>query len=114
MEAILLVLTFGSFLIFWVTTLFFYTPATFNLREMLDSIDETGNLTRTKAPLSAYLTNLETVDNWIMSLPTSDKYLKHDEVKDATVRVRQLRKLIYILTPIMLVGGAVLLLTVDK
>jgi hypothetical protein len=114
MEAFLLVLTFGSFLIFWVTVIFFYTPVTFNLREMLDSIDETGNLTRTKAPLTAYLTSLETVDNWIMTTPTSDKYLKYDEVKRATTRIKKLRKLIYILTPIMVIGGAILLLTVDK
>ena len=81
---------------------------------MLDSIDETGKLTRTKAPLSAYLTNLETVDNWVITIPTSDKYLKFEEVKIATERVKKLRKLIYVLTPIMVVGGAVLLLTVDK
>jgi len=114
METFFVLLTAGSFLILWVTVLIFYTPATFNLREMLDSIDETGELTRTKAPISAYLTNIETLDNWTISIPTAEKYLKHDEVQQTTERVKKLRKVIYIVSPILLTGCVLSMLFATK
>ena len=42
MENVLIILTFGSFLVFWVTTVIFYTPACFNLKTMIDSINKDG------------------------------------------------------------------------
>ena len=104
MENFFVLLSSVSFLILGVTVLIFYTPAIFNLREMMDSIDETGELTRTKAPISAYLTNLETLDNWTISIPTSEKYLKYDEVRQTGEKVKKLRKIIYVVSPILLTG----------
>tara|TARA_B110000091_G_C13553277_1_gene365368 strand:+ start:125 stop:289 length:165 start_codon:yes stop_codon:yes gene_type:complete len=51
METLLLILTFGSFLIFWVTAVIFYTPACFNLQAMIDSVNKNGELTKKQPQL---------------------------------------------------------------
>ena len=113
METILLILTFGSFLIFWVVTVIFYTPACFNLRTMIDSIDADGELTKTKAPISWYLTNFHTLDCWTIGLPKADKYLKYEKLKRTTNRIRNCRKIMAYTAPIMIVCGFILLMIVE-
>ena len=78
----------------------------------MDSIDKDGELTKTQAPTSWYLTNFHTLDCWIISLPKSDKYLKYEQLKRTTNRIRNCRKIMTYAAPIMIVCGFILLITV--
>ena len=113
LEDVLLILSAGSFIIFWVTTVIFYTPACHNLREMINSIDEDGEPTRTKSAQPLYGRSAKTVDDWLIRLPSSDKYLQYSIVKRTSRRIRTYRMLMAILAPIMIICGAILLLTVQ-
>ena len=112
MESTLLILTSVSFLIFFLVLVFFYTPDCFNLRVMMDSIDSDGELTKIRAPKSWYLNNIRTLDCWLISLPKSEKYLKHEQIKQATIRVRNYRKIMLYIAIGMILFGFVLLRTV--
>jgi hypothetical protein len=112
METILLIFTSVSFLIFWIVTVIFYTPACFNLRTMINSIDADGELTKTQASTSWYMTNFHTIDCWTIILPESDKYLKYEQLKWTTNRIRNCRKIMTGTAPIMIICGFILLLTV--
>ena len=113
METILLIVTFGNFLIFWVVTIIFYTPACYNLRTMIDSIDSGGELTKTQAPTSWYLTNIHIVDCWTIGLPKSDKYLKYYQLERTTKRIKTDRKIMTYTAPVMIICGFILLMTVE-
>jgi hypothetical protein len=112
MESILLIFIFVSFLTFWVTIVIFYTPACFNLKTMLDSINNDGELTKTKAPVSWYLTNFQTFDCWTISLPKTEKYLTYEKVNKTVNRIKLCRKIMTYTLPIMIICVAILLLTV--
>jgi hypothetical protein len=113
METILLILTSFSFLIFWIETVMFYTPDCFNLRTMIDSIDRDGELTKTKASTSWYLTNFHTLDCWTISLPKTEKYLKYDIVNKTANRIRVSRMIMAYTAPMMIISGFILLMTVS-
>jgi hypothetical protein len=113
METVLLILISSSFLIFWVTTVIFYTPACFNLKTMIESINRDGELTKTKAPLSWYLTNFHTLESWTIGLPKSTKYLKYEIVTKTTSRIRLYRKIMAYTSPIMIICGIILLMIVE-
>ncbi|PCI99380.1 MAG: hypothetical protein COB15_04145 [Flavobacteriales bacterium] len=113
MENILLILTSSSFLIFWVTTVIFYTPACFNLKAMIDSINKDGALTKTKAPFSWYFTNFKTLECWTIKLPKSEKHLKYNKLAKTTVRIRIYRKIRASLAPVIIICGFILLMTVE-
>ena len=72
---------------------------------MMDSIDSDGELTKTKAPASWYLTNFRTLDCWTIGLPKSDKYLKYEQLKRTTNRISNCRKIMAYTAPIMIVCG---------
>ncbi len=113
METILLILTFGGFLIFWITTVIIYTPACFNLKTMIKDINENGELTKTKAPISWYLTNMHTFESWTIGLPKTDKYLKYELVVKTSNKIRICRKIMAYTSPIMIICGFILLMTVE-
>jgi len=113
METLLLILTFGSFLIFWIITVIFYTPASFNLKTMIDDIDRNCELTKTKAPTSWYLTNFHTIESWTIGLPKTDKYLKYEILEKTTKRIRLYRKIMAYTAPIMFICGTILLMNVE-
>jgi hypothetical protein len=113
LQDVLLILTFGSFIAFWITAVIFYTPACHNLREMINSIDEDGELTRSKSSQALYGRSAKTVDDWLIRLPSSDKYLQYDIVKKTSNRIRTYRMLMAVLAPIMIICGAILILTVE-
>ncbi len=113
MEITLLILTSVSFLIFWIVTVVFYTPACFNLRTMMDSIDKDGELTKTQAPTSWYFTNFHTLDCWTIGLPKADKYLKYEKIKRTTNRIRIYRRIMAYTAPVMIVCGFILSMTVE-
>ena len=112
METILLILIIFSFLIFLIVIVIFYTPDCFNLRTMIDSIDCYGELIKTKAPTSWYLTNFHTLECWTISLPKSEKYLKYEIVNKTVNRIRVSRKIMAYTAPIMIICGFILLMTV--
>jgi hypothetical protein len=91
----------------------FYTPACFNSRTMMDSIDADGELTKTQAPTSWYFTNFHTVDCWIIGLPKSDKYLKYEQLKRATNQIRNCGKIMTYTALIMIFCGFILLMIVE-
>jgi hypothetical protein len=76
MDNLALIVVFSSFLFIWIIIVIFYTPACFNLKAMIDSIKKDGKLTKTKAPLFWYITNIYTIESWTITLPKEDKYLK--------------------------------------
>lgn len=80
---------------------------------MINSIDEDGDLTRTKSHQPFYGRSAKTVDDWLIRLPSSDKYLQYEIVKKTSNRIRTYRKLMAVLAPIMIICGAILLLTVE-
>jgi hypothetical protein len=114
MEEFLTIVTSVSFLVLWVTVLFYYTPATFDLREMLDSIDKDGSPKLSESPFARIILSFEAVENWLITIPTAERYLKFEEVKTTTDRVRKLRQRILVVAPIMVIGFLFLLLTVDQ
>jgi hypothetical protein len=115
MEPFLTIVTIVSFLILWVTILYYYTPATFDLREMLDSIDKDGRPKLSESPFQRIILDFEAVENWLITIPTAEKYLKFEEVRTTADRVKKYRKRIIIVSPIVLIGFLLLLLlTVDK
>tara|TARA_R110002049_G_scaffold85790_4_gene218157 strand:- start:424 stop:663 length:240 start_codon:yes stop_codon:yes gene_type:complete len=77
------------------------------------SINKEGKLTKTKAPISWYLTNFHTLDSWTIRLPTTDKYLKYEKVKSAVNRIRLCRKIMAYTAPIMIGCGFILLMTAE-
>ncbi len=109
METLLFILTLGSLLIFWTTIVIFYTPASFNLKTMIDDIDRNGELTKIKAPIIWYLTNSHTLICWTIGLPKTDKYLKYEIVKKTTKRLRLYRKIMAYTAPIAIICGALLM-----
>lgn len=113
METALLILTSGSFLVFWITIVVFYTPSCHNLREMIDSIKQDGDLTRTKSKWMWYGRSAKTIDDWLITLPVEDKYLKYGLVQTTVNRIKIYRRIIMITAPIMVVSGTVLLITVE-
>ncbi len=79
---------------------------------MINSIDKDGELTRTKAPISWYLTNFPATECLVISLPKDEKYLKYDQVNRTSKRIRKYQIIIAVTAPIMIICGAILLLTV--
>ena len=80
---------------------------------MIDSIDADGELTKTQAPISWYLTNLHTLDCWTIGLPKADKYLRYAKLKRTTNRIRNCRKIMAYTAPILIVCGFILFMTVE-
>lgn len=80
---------------------------------MMDSIDVNGELTKTKAPISWYLTNIHTLHCWTIGLPKAEKYLKYEKLKQTTNRIRNCRKIMAYTAPIMIVCGFILLMIVE-
>lgn len=112
METALLTLTFGSFLIFWIVTILFYTPACFELKNMMVSIDTKGKLPQ-KAPTSSSISHFHTIHCWTISLPTSEKYLKFEELQKITKRLRTYLKFMAYTATVMISCGFILLMTVS-
>ena len=112
MEAVLIILTFGSFLTLWVTVAIFYTPSCHNLREMIDSVNQNGELTRTKSKWMWYGRTAKTLDDWIIHLPTKEKYLKYEEVQRVVYRIGMCRKVMSYTALIMIISGMILLMIV--
>jgi uncharacterized protein YlzI (FlbEa/FlbD family) len=79
---------------------------------MIDSINKNGELIKTKAPGSWYLTNFQTLDCWTISLPKTKKYLTYEKVNKTVNRIKLCRKIMTYTAPIMIICGAILLLTV--
>ena len=79
---------------------------------MIDSIDRDGELTKTKAPISWYLINLKTLENWTISLPKTERYLKYKIVSMTANRIKVSRKIMAYTAPIMIICGFILLMTV--
>ena len=80
---------------------------------MIEDINESGELNKTKAPISWYLTNMHTIESWTIGLPQTDKYLKYEIVAKTSKRIRIYRKIMAYTSPIMIVCGFILLMTVD-
>ncbi len=80
---------------------------------MIEDVDKNGELTKTKAPLSWYLTNFHTLENWTIGLPKNDKYLKYDIVIKTANKIRLYRKIMAYTSPIMIICGVILLMTVE-
>jgi hypothetical protein len=114
MEFILIILTAISFLIFWVTTVRFCTPACFNLKTMMNSIEKDGVLTRVKAPRSWRFFNFQTLDCWEIKLPTTENHLKYKQLEIAVKRIKTCREIMVYTAPVMLVCGFILLVIVEK
>jgi len=79
---------------------------------MIDSINKDGVLTNTRASGSSYLTNFQTLDCWTISLPKTEKYLNFEKVKRTVNKIKMCRKIMTYTAPIMIICGAILLLTV--
>ena len=107
MEQILLTILIPSFLAFWIIVVILYTPACFTLRTMIDLIDEEGELKTNKIEWSLG-GNSNTVSNWLISIPTSDKYLQYDKVKTTIDKIRVYRRMIGILGPIIIICAVIL------
>lgn len=112
METILLIITFGSFLLIWIVMIIIYTPACFNLKTMIDSINKDGELTKTKAPFRWYLTNYYTLECWTISLPKTEKYLKYDIVSKTTNKIKISRNFLAYAALAPILCGFILLMTV--
>lgn len=80
---------------------------------MIENINENGQLTKTKAPISWYLTNINTLKSWSIVLPTTDKYLKYELVLKTSKKIRICRKIMVYTSPIIILCGFILLMTVD-
>jgi hypothetical protein len=110
MENTLGVIAGISFVLFWVMVVIFYTPSCFNLKTMIDSINYDGKLTKTKAPLSMYLKNMNTLECWIIPLPKADKYLKHEILRKAINHIRIYRIVISFLLIVVIISSIILYL----
>jgi hypothetical protein len=108
MEQILLISAFSAFLTLWIVSVVFYTPACFRLRSLIDSIDRDGepNVIRIKSSLEY---SFKTLENWLISLPASDKYLKHHLVVRAAQRMYACRIIMSISIVILIISILILL-----
>jgi len=80
---------------------------------MIDSINRSGKLTETKAKWPFYGRSFKTVDDWFITLPTEEKYEKYNELTAAVVRIKLLRKIIWVTSTVMIIAGIVLMATLD-
>ena len=78
---------------------------------MIDSINQNGELLTTKAKWPFYGRSFKTVDDWFMALPQDDKYLKYVELNEAVNRIKKLRKVILVISLVMIIGGVILMTT---
>ena len=72
---------------------------------MIDSIDEYGELKQTKSKHLWFGRSAKTVDDWVIELPESDKYLKYEVLVDSVDKIRFYRKIIGYAALVILVCG---------
>lgn len=97
-----------SFLSLWITMVILYTPSCFKLRAMIDLIDELGELKTNKIKWSIGY-NFHTLDNWLISIPTSNKYLKYELVTRTIERIKAYRTILGVSTTLLIICVLVLL-----
>lgn len=81
---------------------------------MIDSVDQSGELTRTKSKWVLYGRNSKTIDNWLIVLPKKEKYLKYGHVRKTVHKIKICRKIMTYSAPIMIVCGFILLMTIEQ
>ena len=86
----------------------FYTPSCFRLRAMIDLIDEFGELNAHKIKWSIGY-NLHTLDNWLISIPTSKKYLKYELVTKTIERIKNYRTVLGISITVLIICVLILM-----
>ena len=74
---------------------------------MIDLIDEKGELKTNKIKWSIGY-NLHTVDNWLISIPTSDKYLRYEMVTRTIKRIQTYRTVLGISATVLVVSVLIL------
>src|SRR6267154_645869 len=110
MKTILLLISTLSFLSTWITAVVLYMPSCFRLRAMIDLIDKNDNLKADKIKWSIGY-NLHTVDNWLISIPTSEKYLRYELVTRTIKKINFQRTVLGISTVTLIVSALILLAT---
>lgn len=104
MESILLIIATITFATFWIVIVILYTPTCFRLRAMIDLIDNGEILEEHKVKWSIGY-NLHTFDNWLISIPDSEKYLKYNLVVTTVQKLKRYRTIIGILFPILIASA---------
>jgi hypothetical protein len=108
MESILVGTATITFATFWVIVVIFYTPTCFRLRAMIELIDKGDILEEHKVKWSIGH-NQHTVDNWLISIPSSEKYLKYQLVVATVQKLKRYRIIISVLIPILVISAIGLL-----
>ena len=80
---------------------------------MIDSINRSGKLTETKAKWPFYGRSFKTIDDWFITLPKEEKHLKYDELSKSVDCIKVLRKIIGLTSVSMILGGIVLMATIE-
>jgi hypothetical protein len=108
MKQVLLMLSSCAFITLWVISVIFYMPACIRLRSLMDSVDDDGipTLTRIKSSIKY---SYKTFENSLISLPTSDKYLKHTLIAVTVRKIRIYRSIVGVALFILIISVLVLL-----
>jgi hypothetical protein len=108
MNQILLLIAISSFVTIWIVMIIFYTPSCFRLRAMVDQIDKEGELKKQKVNWRIGR-NIETLNNWLISIPTSKKYLQYDILTITVGKIQTYRTILGISAALLIISTLILL-----